>query len=102
MRLCHRRLGRCTLLQHHGNAIQNRVVAATTGAVQPRVRGIVWTGGDGLMAHRAHKNVEQTLRKNRARHAQSLDQFRKYGGLDKDSDSSRPIYHEQSGRMVHG
>ena len=67
-----RGFGRCTLLEHHGNAIQDRVVAATTGAMQPCVQSIVWTGGHRLMAYRAHQNVEQSLRKNR-RHAMSLD-----------------------------
>jgi len=86
MRLCRGRFARCTLLQHHGNAVQDWVVATTTGAVQPCVESIVWTGGDGLMAYRAHQNAEQSLGKNRARHAESLDQFRKYCGLDKDSE----------------
>jgi len=86
MRLCRRRFGRRTLLEHHGNAIQDWVVAATTSAMQPCVQSIVRTGGYGLMAYRAHKNVEQGLRKNSARHAESLEQFRKYCGLDKDSE----------------
>ncbi len=73
MRLCRGRFGRRTLLEHYGNAIQDRVVAATSSAVQPCVRSIVRTGGDGLVAYRAHQNVEQCLRKNRARHAESLD-----------------------------
>src|SRR5580658_2129312 len=73
MRLCRRRFGLGTLLQHHRNAIHNRIVAATTMTMQPCVRGIVRTRGDGPMAYRANKNIEQSRGKNGARHAKSLD-----------------------------
>jgi hypothetical protein len=81
MRLCRGRFGRCTLLEHHRNAIQDRVVAGTTSALQPCVQSIVWTGGDGLMAYRAHKNIEQSLGKNSARHAESLAPSREQAHL---------------------
>ena len=60
------------MLDHHRNAILNRIVAATASATQPRVRGLVGAGDERLMAHRANKDVEQSLRKNR-RHGLSLD-----------------------------
>jgi hypothetical protein len=60
------------MLDHYWNAILNRIVAAAASAMQPRVRGLVGAGDERLMAHRANKDVEQSLRKNR-RHGLSLD-----------------------------
>ena len=60
------------MLEHHRNAIHNRIVAATTKTMQPCVRGFVRTSDNGLMAHRANKNIEQGKGKNGARHGKSL------------------------------
>ncbi len=60
------------MLDHHRNAILNRIVAATASAMQPRVRGFIGASDERLMAYRANKDVEQSLRKNR-RHGLSLD-----------------------------
>ena len=60
------------MLQHYGNAILYWIIAATTGAMQPCMRGLVGTSNHWLMADRANQNLEQGLRKNR-RHSMSLD-----------------------------
>ena len=63
------------LLEHDWNAILHRIVAATTLAMQPRVRGAVWTGDEGVVTYRANDNVQQGLGENRLRHLQSVDPF---------------------------
>ena len=70
--LCKRRLSRRAILEHHGNAILNRIVAATTTAMQPCVRGFVRADGKRVMAYRANQDFEQGLGKHRPR--TSLDE----------------------------
>ena len=67
-----RRFGRGAVLEHDGNAILDRIVAATATAIQPLMRSIVWTGDDGRMAYRANKDLEQNLGENGVRHSMSL------------------------------
>jgi hypothetical protein len=59
------------MLKHYGNAILYRIVAATAGAMQPCMLGLVGTSNHLLMADRANQDFEQSLRKNR-RHFMSL------------------------------
>jgi hypothetical protein len=67
-----RRLGRRAVLEHDGNAILDRVIAPTTTAMQPLMRGIVWTSSNGRIAYRANKDLEQQLGKDGVRHSMSL------------------------------
>jgi hypothetical protein len=60
------------MLEHYGNAILYRIVAATASAMQPRMLALVGTSSYWLMADRANQDLEQSLRKNR-RHSMSLD-----------------------------
>jgi hypothetical protein len=43
------------MLEHHRDAVLNRIVAAAPTAVQPGVRGNVWTGCDRVMTYRANE-----------------------------------------------
>ena len=72
--LCQRRLPRCAIFKHYRNAILNRIVAATTIAMQPCMQGAVGTCGERVVAHRANEDFEQNLGKHWARPPQSLDQ----------------------------
>jgi hypothetical protein len=67
-----RRFGRGAVLEHDGNAILDRIVAATATAMQPLMRSIVCTGRDGRMAYRANKDLQQNLGENGVRHSMSL------------------------------
>lgn len=71
-KLSSRRLGRGALLEHNGNSIFHRIVAAAPGAMQPSVRGVAGTGVEPVMAYRTDKDLEQVRRETR-RHAMSLD-----------------------------
>jgi hypothetical protein len=71
--LCKWRLGRCAILEHHRNAVLNRVVAATTIAMQPCMRGAIRTDGKRVVAYRANQDFEQSLGEHRAHHLMSLD-----------------------------
>ena len=73
------------MLEHDGNAVLHRIVAATTSAMKPCVRAIVGAGGKRLMAYWANQNGEQCLGKYRP-HAMILD----------------PFTMNEAGRMVHG
>ena len=82
------------MLKHYRNAILYRIVAATAGAMQPCMLGLVGSSNHWLMADRAYQDLEQSLRKNR-RHSMSLD----HPALPLAVTAG--IYHEQV-RMVHG
>ena len=60
------------MLEHYRNAILYWIVAATAGAMQPCMRGLIGASNHWLMADRANQDLEQSLRKNR-RHSMSLD-----------------------------
>src|SRR5258707_773840 len=78
------------MLEHYGDTILNRIVAATAGAMQPCVRSLVGTSSHRLMADGANQDLEQRLRKNR-RHSKSLDHHASlFAGR-------AGIYHEQEG-----
>jgi hypothetical protein len=47
------------LLEHDGNAILYRIIAATPGAMQPCVGGSIGTGVEPVMTYRTNKNLEQ-------------------------------------------
>jgi hypothetical protein len=72
-RLSLRWFDRRSILEHHRDAILHRVVAPTTRAMQPRRRGILRACRDGIVAHGANKDREQSLGENRAGHVLSLD-----------------------------
>ena len=84
------------MLQHYWNAILHRIVAAATGAMQPGVRGIVWTRDELVMTYRANDNLEQSLGKNR-RHLLSLDL-----PTPRSLHKTGPFTMGAAGRMVHG
>jgi hypothetical protein len=88
--LCKRRLSRRAILQHNGNAILNRVVAATTTAMQPCLRGFFGTDGKRVMAYRANQDFEQSLGKHRLR--TSLDESWT-SGLELINELVRPLSH---------
>jgi hypothetical protein len=58
-----RRLGRCAIFEHYRNAILNRIVAATTSAMQPYVQGAAGTRGERVMAYGTNQDFEQSLGK---------------------------------------
>jgi hypothetical protein len=60
------------MFKHYGNAILYRIIAATTSAMQPGMRGLIGTSHHWLMADRANQDLEQSLRKNLG-HFMSLD-----------------------------
>ena len=61
------------MLEHDRNAILNRVIAATTIAMEPGVRGAFWASSDRVMAYRTNQEPEQGLGEHLAGHALSLD-----------------------------
>jgi hypothetical protein len=61
------------MLEHHRDAILNRVVAATPIAMQPCVPDGLRTGSHRVMAHRANKDSKQGLGEHLAGHFSSVD-----------------------------
>jgi hypothetical protein len=73
------------MFKHHGDAVLDWVVSATTSAMKPQVRVAIRADCERLMTYRANKNLEQCLGKS-LRHAMILD----------------PFTMKAAGRMVHG
>lgn len=94
-----RRLGCGAIFEHYRNAILNRIVAATTIAMQPCVQGAAGTRRERVMAYGANQEFEQSLGKHRGAASQ---EFRPVvaGGFAPHQ-QARPFTMSAAARMVH-